>query len=1083
MEKKKVYAVATAHLDTVWRWNLAKTIEDFIPDTIQKNIDLIEKYPHYRFNFEGAYRYELIEEYYPKHFEIIKDLIARGRWNVAGSEYENGDVNIPSVEAIFRNILLGNNYFYEKFGKKSTDIFLPDCFGFSKALPAIINHAGLAGFSTQKLSWGAACNVPFDTGVWQGVDSSRIYASLQPGSYRHKFDGDIRADLSVISKISDSAFKYAFAQTMAYYGTGDQGGAPDESSVAALEESVSKNESTDFEVVSASTDEMFNELKKTRPALPIYDGELLMTSHGAGAYTSRAMAKRLNSQCESLADFTEKACAAAEELGVYDYPLERLQKSWKRIIKHQFHDDIAGTSIAEVYNESYNDYFVSQSELKYEYTAAAGAIANELDTGWVSECAVIVNNPASFDRQGAVSAHVKIKHNATFLKVVDKEGNEVKSQINKKSGKEFDIVFMADVKALGWRVYDVKAANSSCALKSDLAVTEHTLENSKYKIIFNKNGDIASITDKKLGKQLLDAPIKLALLQDNGSLAYPSWEIKKDDIDKEPVCYANTPEFEIAENGAARVALKITRQLDYSDVTQIVSLASGSEYIKVENFVDWRSRHSLLKAVFPFSCYNRTAAYDLGLGVIKRETNTSGLYEVPAQKWADITAGSGEYGVSVFSECKYGWDKPAGNTLRLSCIHTPAGAFTKDARQDLQDLGRNIFAFGIFSHSGEFENGTQAQNELFQKELTAFQTNANSAGSLADHFSFMQCDNSAVLIKAVKLAEKKDGIVVRICEANGKAHKNVRLNFYKEITSAENVLASEEFISKAKSGGKSIIFDLAPFEVKSFKVRLTPYEKKARESQTKIELSPNAKGFTFNEDMRNVILQGGGCSLPGEQIQPALTIGGVNFRLSNPRASQDVTVARGQRIQIPAGADKIYILASSTLSDEKVSFFADSKEIKLTIHSFKERIGQWDSAHEKQQAYVKDVNVGVEFTHTHHPEGDLINSKAYFYVYELAVKGKRILTLPENNRIIILAASAVNRFSNTCLATRLTDRAPDTEFEFNAVAPIDRIKDKTQRVMIRAGKIEDQRKNGKGKGIKRDNIVTNIIRSYTKSEW
>ena len=72
MEKKKAYVVATAHLDTVWRWTIAKTIKEFIPDTLSKNFDLIEKYPNYRFNFEGAKRYELIEEFYPKAFEIIK---------------------------------------------------------------------------------------------------------------------------------------------------------------------------------------------------------------------------------------------------------------------------------------------------------------------------------------------------------------------------------------------------------------------------------------------------------------------------------------------------------------------------------------------------------------------------------------------------------------------------------------------------------------------------------------------------------------------------------------------------------------------------------------------------------------------------------------------------------------------------------------------------------------------------------------------------------------------------------------------------------------------------------------------------
>ena len=91
MLTKTAYMVATAHLDTVWRWTIADTVEKFIPDTLSKNFDLIEKYPNYMFNFEGAYRYELIEEYYPRAFDQIRRYVKTNRWNPAGAEYENGD--------------------------------------------------------------------------------------------------------------------------------------------------------------------------------------------------------------------------------------------------------------------------------------------------------------------------------------------------------------------------------------------------------------------------------------------------------------------------------------------------------------------------------------------------------------------------------------------------------------------------------------------------------------------------------------------------------------------------------------------------------------------------------------------------------------------------------------------------------------------------------------------------------------------------------------------------------------------------------------------------------------------------------
>lgn len=1087
MEKKKAYVVATAHLDTVWRWNLAKTIKDYIPDTLEKNAHLIKEYPHYRFNFEGAFRYKLIEEYYPEAFEQLKKLVAEGRWNPVGSEFENGDVNIPSPEALFRNILLGNRYFEKTFGKPCNDIFLPDCFGFGYALPSIMKHSDLKGFSTQKLTWGSAYGIPFDLGYLQGPDGARVLAELDARSYTFKFDTDVRSYIKVIDKISKNAFDSGIPQTMHYYGTGDKGGSPTEESVAAVEESINKNPETDFEVVAASSCEFFDNIselpQESLDKLPVWNNELLMTSHGAGGYTSRTQSKRQNAKCEELADYAEKACTAAQVLGLYKYPRENITRAWERIIQHHFHDDITGTSNMDVYVDGQNDYIVSQKQLQTEYLGAAGAIANELDTSKVSECAVIVNNPSSIKRRDVVNARVKLNHNSTFIKVVDCDGNEVPSQIINKMGKEFELAFIAEVEPLGYRVYDIQAANKACKIPTDVKATGHTLENEKYQVIFNKNGDIASVTDKKLKRQLVESPIKIAKFTDTGALNYPSWEIRKEDIDNEVEVFANQPEFEIIESGPARASIKVTRVVNHTRIEQTVSLTSGGQFIRIDNKLDWRSRRSLLKATFPFTCSNRMATYDLGLGVIKRETNSDKLYEVPAQKWADITAESGEYGVSVFSDCKYGWDKPNVNTLRLTLIHTPSGAFTKETRQDMQDLGKNEFAFGIYSHNGGFENGTQVQCELFQKPLVAFQTSSRREGRLTDNFSFAKLSTNEVIIRAIKLAEDDDAVIVRINEGIGKAHKGVKLSFCTEIVKAYETLANEKSIGEAEFSGSELEFDIEPYGIKTFKLYLAEAEKSSKENFKKLELECNSKGFTSREDMRNVIIQGGGCSLPSNLYPQSLTYGGVTFRMTDPKAGADIMVARGQRIEIPKAATKLYMLAASTLDDREVTFLADNREIELTIHSFNEPIGRFDIAGLEQTMQIKDANPALEFTHTNHPEGFIPNGKAYFYMYELDVRNKSTLTLPEDNRIIILAITAVKKFSNTALATRLIDKTPEEKTNFNDIPPIDKILDRTGAITMRMGKIQDQRKMGKGKGFRRDNLVTNIIRSYTKSEW
>ena len=65
------------------------------------------------------------------------------------------------------------------------------------------------------------------------------------------------------------------------------------------------------------------------------------------------------------------------------------------------------------------------------------------------------------------------------------------------------------------------------------------------------------------------------------------------------------------------------------------------------------SLQTLLKMEFPLAVSNSNATFDLGLGTIQRPNETSSLYEVPAQQWADLTSSNGTYGVTIMNDCKY----------------------------------------------------------------------------------------------------------------------------------------------------------------------------------------------------------------------------------------------------------------------------------------------------------------------------------------------------------------------------------------------------------------------------------------------
>ncbi len=158
--QKTLYAVGYAHLDTQWRWSYPQVIREFLKDTLDRNPPLLDKYPHYVFNFTGARRYQLMKEYYPAEYARMAGYIRAGRWFPGGSNVDETDQNVPSAESVVRHVLYANHFFTKEFGVCGSDFMVPDCFGFPASLPTVLAHCSIKGFSTQKLRWGFAGGEP-----------------------------------------------------------------------------------------------------------------------------------------------------------------------------------------------------------------------------------------------------------------------------------------------------------------------------------------------------------------------------------------------------------------------------------------------------------------------------------------------------------------------------------------------------------------------------------------------------------------------------------------------------------------------------------------------------------------------------------------------------------------------------------------------------------------------------------------------------------------------------------------------------------------------------------------------------------
>lgn len=604
-KKPKAYMVADAHLDTQWNWDVQTTIKQYVWNTISQNLLLQKQYPDYIFNFEGGVKYAWMKEYYSAQYEEMKKYIREGRWHVSGASWEASDALVPSTESAIRNIMLGQEYYRKEFGVESTDIFLPDCFGFGWTLPTIAAHCGLIGFSSQKLDWRnkpfyGKSKHPFTIGLWQGIDGSSVMLA-------HGYDYGKRwndEDLSENKELLGLTTRTPLNMVYRYYGTGDIGGSPTLGSVRSVEKGIKGN--GPLEIISATSDQMFKDFQpyKDHPELPVFNGELLMDVHGTGCYTSQAAMKLYNRQNELLGDAAERAAVAAEWLNKAAYPGTTLTDAWKRFIYHQFHDDLTGTSIPHAYEFSWNDELISLKQFSGVLASSIRSIAGDMDTQ-VKGIPVILYNALGFPVQDIAEVELEVPAAPKGVTVYDNNGKKVASQLLSYTNGKAHLLIEATVPATGYAVYDVRTSGTANRFA---ATTSNTLENSIYKITLDEKGDITSLLDKTQNKELVKQgkAIRLALFTQNKSYHWPAWEVLKETIDREPISITDNVKISLVENGELRKAICIEKTHGESVFKQYIRLYEGSRADRIDfyNEIDWQSTMPCLKAEFPLNIEN-----------------------------------------------------------------------------------------------------------------------------------------------------------------------------------------------------------------------------------------------------------------------------------------------------------------------------------------------------------------------------------------------------------------------------------------------------------------------------------------------
>jgi alpha-mannosidase len=1158
-----LYVVPYAHLDTQWRWEFPQTISEYLLKTMRVNFEYIDKYPHYVFNWTGANRYRLMKEYFPADYARLRQYVADGRWYPAGSSIEEGDVNLPSAEGIFRQILYGNEYFRKDFGKASSEYMLPDCFGFPASLPSILAHAGVKGFSTQKLSaqWQPSPKVggidspeqtpegiPFNVGVWVGPDGKGIIAALNPGGYGSNVYTDLSKEPTEISAsgpqlTSEERARLTPQQAAAvarqrpqeqdwvkridldgkvtgvfadyhYVGTGDIGGATQESTVKLLEAIVTKGETVlptpphsafamgetptvqpngvavkvgdgPVHVLESAADQLFKDITPAMATrLPQYKGDLELINHSAGSLTSQAYHKRWIMKNELLADAAEKVSLAAAWMGGRTYPQQRLNDAWMLELAGHFHDTGAGTATPRAYEFAWNDDVIAANQFTGVLTSATESIASALDTE-LAGIPIVVFNPLNISREDVVEAGIAFPGKAPkSVRVTDSSGKVVPSQIE--NGR---VSFLAKTPSVGYAVYSVLPATESNPA-SELKVTESSLENARYRVKLNSDGDVSSIFDKSLSKELLASPIRLAISTDNPRV-YPAWNMDFDQEQAPPRAYIGGPaHVRINENGPVRVSLEVTREAEGSKFVQTVSLSAGDAGNRVEfrNAIDWRTLSANLKAVFPLSASNGEATYNWDIGTVQRPNASERQFEVASHRWIDLSDKSGAFGTTILTDFKNGSDKPNDNTIRLTLMRSPGIQAPPNGRpsgysdQANQDWGHHDFVFGLTGHAGDWRTAqTDWQGYRLNDPLIAFQT-VKHKGSLGKSFSLLHLNNSRIRVLALKKAEDSDEIILRMVELDGKPAPDVHVAFAGRVIAAREVNAQEQAIGTAQISNGELRTSFTPFQPRTFALRLAaPATKVAPVRSRPVKLQYDL-AVASNDDAKTSGggFDGTGKAMPAEMLPSKIKYHDVEFDLAPAKTdSLNAVTAKGQTIALPNGNfNRVYVLAASADGDQDATFEVGNRTTNLNIQDWSGFVGQWDTRIWKNQqprdwaisanhavwppadlqerekrpvsprypddyvglqpGYIKSASLAWYASHQHTSEG--LNQPyqySYLFAYPIEVSGDaKTLMLPINDKIRILAISCVEESpalsaTQSLYATLNGTEPPSTPAEMN----------------------------------------------------
>lgn len=801
-EAGRLMLTGHTHIDTAWLWPLRETIRK-TARTFSTACRLMERFPDFRFSCSQPQLYAYMKQFYPDLFLEIKKWVKTGRWECTGGMWVEPDCNIPSGEALIRQVLYGTAFFQDEFGITPHTCWLPDVFGYPASLPGILAGCGISYFYTNKLHWQARNPFPYSLFWWEGIDGKRVLAHIPklPDYYNGWPNPE------QISKAWDNYREKAdYPELLFPFGYGDGGGGPTEEMLEFA------SRSSQFPGLPATRQgvegDYFDQAAAASPDLPLWSGELYLETH-RGTYTTHGEIKKANRLSELLLRDAE-IFASLAGLSGETINLDLLKPAWLNLVLLQFHDILPGSSIGEVYAEAAIDHSHIQSTGRQIQAAALAKLTGSSS----SKTDLVIFNSLSWERNDVATSEIPglSSQVGDALELVNPDGDVLPAQVISKSGANTRVIFqLKNLPSMGYKAYNLRP--SAAKTESSLQGSDRGIQNRFFILELGEGGTLTRLYDRRAEREIIptgEAANQLQLFQD-GPEREAAWNVHNT-LDHRTYDWDRQTSITLRQTGPVCASLRVEKHFRKSRLVQDIILYDRLPRIDFTTWVQWEERQVLLKAGFPLEIRNPDAAFEIQYGIVKRPThrNTSWeqeKFEVCGHHWADLSETG--YGVSLFNDCKYGYDVH-GNILRLTLLR---GTEFPDPEAD---RGTHEFTYSLLPHIGDAATADTARRAWELNVPVICVSGATPARGFPVEQSFFAVSGPAIL-DTIKPAEDGQGWILRVYEPYG-SRSQVRVRGPVQLGQVFSCDHLERAGEGLAADGASFGFVIRPFEVKTFRI-------------------------------------------------------------------------------------------------------------------------------------------------------------------------------------------------------------------------------------------------------------------------